>query len=220
MLQSSQENVPNMECSNRSIDRGVLVINHTPSCTKSVIPLPTKYTNIPPAALKTKQFIVPNISGIVRPPNLHTFQLAAETESKWLDTVMIALKKDQLDKQEWISWSAFHAGIQDTVIPPPAINALLPLFLDCAHSVAMIKHSMTIVQAAVQHLNPGQIPVIAADQPLYALAKQIQWTSPTTLGEDHFVVMFGGLHIEMAILKVRITITIIFNCIYLCNIPQ
>ena len=68
-----------------------------------------------------------------------------------------------------------------------AISALLPLFKDNAHSVAMIKHSMTMVQAAVQHLNPGQVPVITADQPLFALAKQIQWTWPSTLGENHFV---------------------------------
>lgn len=78
----------------------------------------------------------------------------------------------------------------------------LPLFLDSAHSVAMIKHSMEIVKDAVQHLNPGQVPVLALDQPLYALAKQIQWTWPTSLGEDYFVLMLGGLHIEMAILKV------------------
>ena len=93
--------------------------------------------------------------------------------------------------------------MQETVIPPPAINTLLPLFLDSAHSVAMIKHSMEIVKAAVQHLNPGQVPVLALDQPLYAVAKQIQWTWPTSLGEDHFVLMLGGLHIEMAILKVH-----------------
>lgn len=100
--------------------------------------------------------------------------------------------------------SAYHANIQQAVIPPPAINALLPLFLDNAHSVAMIRHSMDIVRAAVQHLNPGQVPVLAADQPLYALAKEIQWTWPASHGEDHFVIMFGGLHIEMAILKVCI----------------
>ena len=37
---------------------------------------------------------------------------------------------------------------------------------------------MAIVKAAVQHLNPCQVPVLAADQPLYALAKEIQWTWP------------------------------------------
>ena len=47
-------------------------------------------------------------------------------------------------------------------------------------------------------LNPGQTPDMAVDQPLIALAKQIQWQWPNTYGEDKFIVMFGGLHIEMA----------------------
>ena len=67
----------------------------------------------------------------------------------------------------------------------------------------MIKHAMFIVQTAVQHLNPGQVPVFTADQPLYAIAKQIQWSYPTSLGELHLVVTFGGLHIENAILEVK-----------------
>ena len=98
------------------------------------------------------------------------------------------------------------------MIPPAAINALLPLFLDSAHSVAMIKHSMTIIKAAIQHLNPGQVPVLAADQPLFALAKEIQWTWSTAHGEDHFVIMFGGLHIEMGMLKVSSMIYINSQC--------
>ena len=61
---------------------------------------------------------------------------------------------------------------------------------------------MNIVKRAVAVLNPGQVPVISCDQPLYKLAKQIQWTWPASHGEDHFVIMFGGLHIEMASLKV------------------
>ena len=32
-------------------------------------------------------------------------------------------------------------------------------------------HSMEIIRVAVQHLNPSQVPVVALDQPLYALAK-------------------------------------------------
>ena len=39
------------------------------------------------------------------------------------------------------------------------------------------------------------------DQPLYALAKQVQWYWPETHGEEHFVVVLGGLHIEMCCLK-------------------
>ena len=60
---------------------------------------------------------------------------------------------------------------------------------------------MDVVKKAVEILNPGQIPIITVDQPLYTVAKQIQWRWPETHGEDHFIVMFGGLHIEMAALK-------------------
>ena len=37
---------------------------------------------------------------------------------------MEALKKHQLEKADWISWSAYHASIQEAVIPPAAINAV------------------------------------------------------------------------------------------------
>lgn len=81
------------------------------------------------------------------------------------------------------------------------ISALLPLFPDQVKSAAMIRHSMTIVKKTVNYLNPRQTPVMAADQPLYALAKQVQWTWPNIFNEEKFVVMFGGLHVELAALK-------------------
>ena len=55
---------------------------------------------------------------------------------------------------------------------------MLPLFKEQAHSPAMIRHSMSVVRKAVQFLNPGQIPVVTFDQPLYAIAKQVQWNWP------------------------------------------
>ena len=58
-----------------------------------------------------------------------------------------------------MSWSAWHANI----ITYATINGLLQLLLDNAHSVAMIKHSMTLVQFIVEYFNPGQAPVLAAD---------------------------------------------------------
>ena len=53
----------------------------------------------------------------------------------------------------------------------------------------------------LRDLNPGQIPIIAFDQPLYALAKQIQWYWPDAYGKDKIFVMFGCLHVEMTALK-------------------
>ena len=75
----------------------------------------------------------------------------------------------------------------------------MPLFYEKAATPAMIKHGMDVVKKANEFLNPSQIPVIAFDQPLFALAKLVQWKWQETYGEDKFVVMFGGLHMEMAL---------------------
>lgn len=114
------------------------------------------------------------------------------------------LATDTLRGDETISWAAYHASLQPSNAVPESsvsLTSLLPLFYDQAKSVAMIRHSMDVVKQAVDILNPGQRPIITVDQPLYAVAKEIQWSWPATHGEDHFIVMFGGLHIEMAALK-------------------
>ena len=65
----------------------------------------------------------------------------------------------------------------------------------------MIRHFVDVVKNAIEHVNHGQTHVVTLDQPLFALVKQIQWKWPEKHGEDKMVVMFGGLHIEMAALK-------------------
>lgn len=50
-------------------------------------------------------------------------------------------------------------------------------------------------------MNPGQTPIMMVDQPLFVLAKHIQWQWPNTYGKDKLIVMFGGLNIEMAAVK-------------------
>ena len=40
--------------------------------------------------------------------------------------------------------------------------------------------------------------MITVDQPINALAKQVQWHWLALYGDNKCVVMFGGLHIEMA----------------------
>ena len=54
----------------------------------------------------------------------------------------------------------------------------MPLFRDNAHSPAMIKHGMDTIRVVKHHVNPDQVHVVTLDQPLYALAKKIQWTWP------------------------------------------
>ena len=78
----------------------------------------------------------------------------------------------------------------------------MPLFCDNAHSVAMVKHGMDVIMKATELVNPAQIPVLTLDQPLYTIAKQIQWSWPSIYGEEKYVFLMGGLHIEMALLNV------------------
>ena len=76
------------------------------------------------------------------------------------------------------------------------------MYLNCqCHKV---KLSMTLVgchQESHRACPPGQAPVVAMDQPLFTIAKNIQWKWPSVYGESKFVIMFGRLHIELAALK-------------------
>ena len=74
-----------------------------------------------------------------------------------------------------------------------------PLFHEKAATAAMIRHWMELVGKTTDFLIAGQIVVLVVDQPLYAIAKTIQWTFPEKFGEDIFVVLLGSLHIEMAL---------------------
>ena len=124
-----------------------------------------------------------------------------DDEKDWLSRAQQLYNKEELDPKDFVSWAAYRVSKTPLSIYKPAIVTLLPMFTENAHSLAMIAHSMKVIKASVQHLNPLQTPAIALDQPLYALAKQIQWTLPE-FDEDKFLAMMGGLRIEMASLKI------------------
>jgi hypothetical protein len=101
-----------------------------------------------------------------------------------------------------LSWAAYHANISASVDEREvAISSLLPLFNEDSKSVAMLRHSMDLILSSVRVLNGDQPPVIAVDQPLFALCKLIQWNWPQKYNEDKFVMMFGAFHIEQAWLR-------------------
>ena len=121
-------------------------------------------------------------------------QLALEYE--WLEKVLVT---EEVDGAVNLTWSTHHASQKRSREFEVSITSLLPLLRDQAHSVAPVKHVMQKVCDTVAYLNPGQVPVITTGQPIYALVKQVQW--PDEYGEDEYLVMFGGLHIEMAALR-------------------
>ena len=116
-------------------------------------------------------------------------------EDAWLKHVMKLLDSDS---EQQMSWSAFHAACEAPSTVLPANTAMLPLFRENADTPAMVKHSKNILISITLYLSPGQIPVIACDGPIFAKAKYIRWTWPSTHGEDIMVILFGGPHLEMS----------------------
>ena len=136
-------------------------------------------------------------------PDGGIFNRSFKDEAKWLENSSNVLcNQERLKDEEVVSWGAFHSCDLFSSPTASAMSALSPLLPDQANSVAMIRHAMDIIKLSVNQLNLGQVPVIALDQPLFAITKEIQWNWSDLYGEKKFVVMFGGFDIEMAFLKV------------------
>ena len=91
-----------------------------------------------------------------------------------------------------IMWSAYHAVRLDAVGSiEKCIEAMLPLFRDKAATPKMIRHGMNLIKKITEFLNPQLIPIMVVDQPLFDIAKKMQWTFPEHLEEDKFLVMLG-----------------------------
>ena len=84
-----------------------------------------------------------------------------------------------------LSWSAYMAN-QQVEVTITGLTGLLPLFRESAHTLAMVKHGINVIKQATEHVNPEQVPVLTVDQPLYAIAKKIQWMWPRVYGEGKF----------------------------------
>lgn len=161
--------------------------------------LPDDNTIVPAVALKKDNVAVPKPPCETLVAEGHLVQ-AQEKEREWVEHAIQLMEKETLDKGDILSWSAYHASLlsaSDEI--QPALTQLLPLFHEKATTAAMVKHGMDVLRRVIQFLNPGQIPVIALDAPLYDLAKYIQWSWPQTHGEDKYIAMLGGLHIKIAI---------------------
>ena len=168
---------------------------------KKLLELSKSYTKIRPVALKVNHFHGPKINGTLKPDD-HLLPDAMATEYGWLGKVVSFFEHPEGSKNsENVSWAAFHAATQPPITKPTAINALLPMFHEKARTHATILHAMEIVENAAKWFDERQTPIIAMDQPLYALAKEIQWSSSTPYTDENYVVVLGGLHIEMCVLK-------------------
>jgi len=162
--------------------------------------LPIAYSEIKPTGLPSNDVYVPLTAGNLT-SSCNTLSKEMEKEYDWLSHVE-NLHADEISSESNISWAAYHASLIAEPDILPSINAMLPLFAEEASTLSMLRHCFEVIQAAVQHVNPGQILVICVDQPLFAKMKQLQWSMDRLYGEDKFVILLGGLHTEMTCNKV------------------
>ena len=92
---------------------------------KKISELPETYADIQPLAIQTKDAIVPETSGPVN-PSMDLIVAATEREMGWLTKMKELLKKETLDKNDYLSWAAFHASLQPELERPLALTALMP----------------------------------------------------------------------------------------------
>ena len=88
-----------------------------------------------------------------------------------------------------VSWSAYFASMQESLQRQCSFYS---------YGEAWYGDNKTDHQTC----QVGQTPVWTVNQPLYALAKKIQWAWHDVYGQRQCVEMMGGLHIEMAMLNV------------------
>lgn len=197
----------NMDSTNTGQERDVTVMECGGQLsTKSICCLPDWYAEVPPCILRNTAETAPKANIPQREQRPCEFEKAKKEEYEWLRAVERVTRTTQDNNQPEpecsVTWSGYHSIMQQGDCSTlPAISSIFPLFSYEAKSVAMIRHAMNVIKSAIEFLNPGQIPVITVDQPLYSVAKQIQWNWPDTHGEQQFVIIPGGLHIEMATLS-------------------
>lgn len=138
--------------------------------------LPDNYTTVPAVALQKEAVAVPKPPYEMKAVD-GRLDRACEKETLWLKLgIQLMGVEEELVKGDAIAWSAYHASLQDRPTDAQAaITQLMPLFYEKAATPAMIKHGMNVLRDAIHFLNPGQVPVIAMDAPLFALAKLTQW---------------------------------------------
>ncbi len=158
--------------------------------------LPESYTTLQPTKTKTVECSLQTVNSESMPA-----YKAREEMNDWLKHLLGVNKEERNhDIKDRFSWSAFHSQ-NSTVAPIKSTSTLLPLLNDSVNSTAMLRHTMGVVKKILLKLNPQQAVVLTADQPVYALGKQVQWMYPEFYGEGNTVMMMGALHIEMAFLN-------------------
>ena len=114
---------------------------------------------------------------------LFTFLTAPVSVQPYFDSVVHQQEiKEEYERLEsvyddrtsyWVPWAKHHAGKHQSVVWIPDISAIVPPFDESVHTLDMQYDCMNIISNIINTLNPGQIPVDTANQPIFALTKEL-----------------------------------------------
>ena len=122
---------------NKGERREVDSFDPTISASKKITHLPLSFTNVPPVALSGCELYAQPVNTDMQAQTTTTNQ-QRDVEIDWLQHVQDLVLKEDLDKDDAISWAAYRASKTSPSTYEPAVIALLPMFLENAHSLAMI----------------------------------------------------------------------------------
>ena len=72
-----------------------------------------------------------------------------------------------------------------------SISQLLPILPESINTPATVRHCARIIVKLTEKLNPSQVPIITADQPVYVLGKQVQGLYPNEFGNIIWMVFLN-----------------------------
>ena len=165
---------------------GVSIKPMTFSNMKTWKKLPSFYTDVSPAYL---------------PPICHFPSFEENGNFPTLEEDILNEDEKWLKETTNMPWSISHARKNISAKAVPDISAMLAIGRDNSKFPATIKHILDVLDPAIDYLNPEQPMVVGFDQPLYAIAKRLQWYQPDQYGYQKLVIMLGALHIEIAMLR-------------------
>ena len=150
------------------------------------VQLPPSYTRVLPA----KDFKPEPTNR--KPHDEHTFlnQTSIGIE-KWLDKTV---NMNFAENEDRINFASFFSARTQKEMPRTS-STLMPLLDDSINSSDIVRHRINLISKLINHLNPGQVAIITADQPVFAIGKQVEWRYPDKFKD--MVWMLGHLHIEV-----------------------
>jgi hypothetical protein len=134
--------------------------------------LPDTYTALPATGnvVSEPPMTTVNASPIASEP------ITIEQLTPWLNYVQESVYN--ISTANKMSFAAFHAERNVHPATIPCHNTLLPLLTDHIQSPATVRHLMDVILKITSTVNNKQGAVITGDQPVYAVAKYIQWKFP------------------------------------------